>query len=429
MMYNLKLSVSLIVLIIFISCGLTQKAIKHTDDAFVTKNVLHGQTMLQGLLEEANQHFAAPEGAYPRTTGRNGKLQTTSFWDWTPGFFPGSLWYVYEYTHNEQMKEEAVKWTEKLKPLEIFAGNHDLGFMMYCSYGNAYRLTGNEAYKQVLINAAKALSTRFYPKVGVIKSWEKFVSWHGDKTYYFPVIIDNMMNLEMLFFASKVTGDTSFRHIATEHALTTMKNHFRPDYSSYHVVCYDSTNGNVVAKETAQGYADNSTWSRGQAWAIYGYTMVYRETRDPRFLQMATGLANYYVDNKNLPEDKVAYWDFNINQPGFVPGVKSYASKVTAPYRDASAAAVTASALLELSTYVGRDTAAKFNNIAVKILHSLSTDTYTAQPGTNANFILKHSVGSIPHHVEIDVPLVYADYYYLEALLRYKRLSEGKSLF
>lgn len=396
-------------------------------DDFAKDNLAYAEQMLSDQLREADKTFSAEKGAYPRTSNKSGGLATTSIYDWTPGFFPGSLWFLYDNSKNESLKTEAIKWTEKLKPLEHFTGHHDLGFMMYCSYGNAYRFTGNEAYKTILVNSAKALSTRFDPVTGSIKSWNVFKSWHGDKSYDFPVIIDNMMNLEMLFFASKVSGDTTFRHVAVTHALTTMKNHFRPDFSSYHVVCYDPKTGQVVARETAQGYADNSTWSRGQAWAIYGFTMCYRETGDPRFLKTATGLADYYL--KHLPADYVPAWDFNANEKGYQPGKNSYANQVTTPYRDASAAAITASALLELSTFTNGAASRTYKETAVKALQSLSSEAYRAQPGTNAGFIVKHCVGSIPHQVEIDVPLVYADYYYIEALHRYGRLQAGKKIF
>lgn len=396
-----------------------------TNKDFVKDNFDFAGTQLSNILKEVQPQ----DDKFPRTIDKEGKLVAPGIYEWTTGFFPGNLWYTYEYSQDKRFKDEAIKWTEQLKPLETFTKHHDLGFMMYCSYGNAYRLTGDESYRQILINSAKSLSTRFNPVTGCIKSWERFKSWHGDSTYYFPVIIDNMMNLELLFFASKVTGDTSFRNIAVTHATTTMNNHFRPDYSSYHVVCYDSTTGKVIARETAQGYADNSTWSRGQAWAIYGFTMTYRETKDSRFLNTAKGLADYYINSPALPADKIALWDFNANQEGYTPGVNSNANKVTEKYRDASAAAVTASALLELSTYTEGEASEKYKDVAIKILQSLGSAAYRAKPGANGNFILEHSVGSIPHNVEIDVPLVYADYYFLEGLLRYHRLQDGKALF
>jgi chondroitin AC lyase len=364
---------------------------------------------------------------FPRTTAGD-KLSTTDQYEWTSGFFAGTLWYAYEYTKDESLQEAADAWTEKMRDMQHYTGNHDLGFMMYCSYGNAYRLEGGEENKEVLIQSAKSLSSRFNPSVGVIKSWNRFNSWHGNKTYQYPVIIDNMMNLELLFYASKATGDDSYRKLAITHAVNTMKHQIRPDYSSYHVVCYDSV-GNVVGRETAQGYADNSTWSRGQAWGIYGFTMCYRETRDKRFLKTAQGMADFFIDHKNLPEDKIPYWDFNANEKGYTPGVKSNANNITTKYRDASAAAITASALLELSTYSSGKKAKRYKAIARQMLYSLASPTYKAPMGANGNFLLTQSVGSIPHNNEINVPLVYADYYFLEALLRYERTLNGEDLF
>lgn len=385
------------------------------DAAFVKENFNYATKQLKYMLKEA----ASREDAFPRTTNKNGKLVTTSMYDWTAGFFTGNLWYTYEYTKDVELENAAIKWTEKLEQLKDFTAHHDLGFMIYCSYGNAYRLTGKEGYKNILIQAAKSLSTRFNPTTGSIKSWNTFQSWHGNKTYYFPVIIDNMMNLELLFFASKITGDTSFRHIAITHAMNAMNNQVRRDYSSFHVVCYDSTNGKVEGRETAQGYADNSTWSRGQAWGIYGFTMVYRETKDKRFLKTAQGMADFYLNHKNLPADKIPYWDFNAMQTGYTPWIKSNARRVLTKPRDVSAAAITASALLELSLYSGVK-GKKYSQTAIQMLHSLASPEYRAPLASNGNFLLMHSVGSIPHNSEIDVPLIYADYYFLEALKRYQ---------
>lgn len=387
------------------------------------------QQLDDAVLRVNNLLQAADKGAsFPRTIDASGKLVSTNMYDWTPGFFPGTLWYSYEYKPDNGLLQAATAWTEKLEPLKDFKEHHDLGFMVYCSYGNAYRITKNEKYKDILVQAARSLSTRFDPRVGCIKSWNAFKSWHGNKTYPFPVIIDNMMNLELLFFATRVTGDSSFYKLAVTHADNTLKNQFRKDYSSYHVICYDPETGEVTGKETAQGYADNSTWSRGQAWAIYGYTMTYRETRNPIYLQAAVGMADFFLNHKNLPKDKVPYWDFNVHQKGYTPGKNSFALSVPTPYRDASAAAITASALFELSTYVPKKET-KFRKAAISMLSSLSEPTYKAAVQTNGNFILKHSVGSIPHQNEIDVPLVYADYYYIEALLRYKAYLNGNLSF
>lgn len=403
-----------------------------------TPETVTTQTPAKGFIKE-NFDFAVRQTGHmletlpggkakmPHSTGKDGKVSCWNIDWWTAGFFPGNLWYLAEYTGDSSLKDSALVWTEKMEPIKTFTGNHDIGFMMYCSYGNAYRLTRNEAYKDILIESARSLSTRFNPTVGAIKSWNSWRSWNGDEVFEFPVIIDNMMNLELLFFASKATGDDSFKKIAVSHAEQTMKNQIRKDGSSFHLTLYDPKSGKFIKGETSQGYSDNSTWSRGQGWAIYGFTVVYRETKDPRFLATAEKAADYYINHSNLPSDKVPWWDFNAYQPGFVPGKRSHANEVVTNYRDASAAAVTASALFELCTYVKGEKREKYWNTAKQILTSLASPQYRAKEGTNGNFLLMHSVGAIPHGSEIDVPLVYADYYFLEALLRYNHLLDDKT--
>lgn len=359
---------------------------------------------------------------YPRTTDKEGKTKYVSIADWTGGFWPGNLWYLYEYTKDSAWKKEAIKWTESLEKNQFNTKHHDLGFMMYCSYGNAYRITGNEAYKAILIQSAKSLISRYESTVGSIKSWDYRLSWDGKTMWHYPVIMDNLMNLELLFFATKVTGDPVYRNVAIRHAETTMKNHVRNDFSSFHVVNYDAATGKVLHRQTCQGYADNSTWARGQAWGIYGFTMVYRETGDKRFLETAKKMADFYINHPNLPKDKIPYWDFNVNQKGYTPDWKYDATKFNYVPRDVSSAAIVSSALFELSQQLGSKGAA-YKKFAVATINSLSTAEYLAEAGTNGFFILKHSVGSFPHGNEIDVPLVYADYYYLEALLRYRKLQ------
>lgn len=411
----------IIILLTILPSLLFAKSSLIKDSLFISENFKNAQKHLNKMLDVAD----VIKLQYPRTINKNGVLVTTDMYDWTPGFFPGLLWNTYEFNQDDKLQAEAIKWTQSLEPLKNFEEHHDLGFMMYCSYGNAYRFTKNKLYKDILVQSARSLSTRYNATTGSIKSWNTFNSWHGNKKYSFPVIIDNMMNLELLFFASAVTGDTSFKHIALTHALNTMKNQIRSDYSSYHVVCYDTLTGKVEGTETAQGLADNSTWARGQAWGIYGFTMVYRESKDKRFLKTAQGMADYFINHPNLPADKVPYWDFNLLEKGYIPGVNSNANNVMDLFRDASAASITASALLELSLYSGVK-GKKYYDFAIQILHSLASANYMATPSTNANFILKHSVGSIPHNGEIDVPLIYADYYFLEALNRYNQMSQGK---
>jgi unsaturated chondroitin disaccharide hydrolase len=339
--------------------------------------------------------------ASPRTV-ENGKLKMVVARDWTSGFFPGMLWYLYELTKDSKWLAEAKIYTANVENQKFTTTTHDLGFIMYCSFGNGYRLTGDTSYRSVIIQSAQTLSKRFSPVTGVIRSWDH----HADQ-WKFPVIIDNMMNLELLFEATKLTGDSTFYKIAVSHANTTLKNHFREDYSSYHVVDYDPATGAVKAKATAQGYADASSWARGQAWALYGYTMCFRETKNKAYLAQADSIAGYLFEHAaNLPSDKIPYWDFND-------------LKIPKSPRDASAAAIMASGLFELCQYSADGK--KYKKTADRLLSTLSRK-YTSKPGTNYGFILEHSTGNKPSNTEIDVPIIYADYYYLEALLRRRQL-------
>ena len=326
--------------------------------------------------------------------------------EWCAGFWPGVLWYDYEYTKDKQVLEEAENFTHSLKFLShIPAYDHDLGFLVFCSYGNGYRLTKNPAYKQVILDTADTLATLFNPIVGTILSWPREVE---PRNWPHNTIMDNMINLEMLFWAAKNGGNPYLYDIAVSHADKTMKSQFRPDYTSYHVAVYDTITGNLIKGVTHQGYADSTMWARGQAWAIYGYTVVYRETKDPKYLDFAQKVTDVYLDR--LPEDKVPYWDFDD------PSIPN------AP-RDASAGAVVASALLELSTYLPNGTGKRYKDAAIEMLTSLSSDSY--QSGESKSSFLRHSVGHWPNHSEIDASIIYADYYYIEALLRLKRLQEG----
>ena len=338
------------------------------------------------------------EGEYPRSIDTDGNLVKSDNKWWCCGFYPGSLWYTYEHTGNEQIKALADKYTRSLVINEI-RRDHDMGFIVWCSYGNAFRLTGDESYKPMIEDAAEILAARFSPVTKTIRSWNYPLEYQ--------VIIDNMMNLELLEEASKMFACDSLDLIARTHANTTMENHFRDDYSSYHLVCYDMEDGSVERKVTVQGYADDSAWARGQAWAVYGYAMMYRETGVEEYLQQAVNVADMIIPY--LPEDGVPYWDFND-------------PKIPDTYRDASAGAVIASALVELSGYVdSKSKARKYLASAETILRTLASDEYLCAEGECHGFLLKHSVGNLPKNSEVDVPLTYADYYFLEALIRYKR--------
>jgi hypothetical protein len=340
---------------------------------------------------------------FPYSSKPDGSLKDTPSEWWTSGFFGGTLWYMFEYTKQPQWQQAADRWTMAMAREQTNTGTHDLGFMLYCPFGNGLRLTQNPAYKPVLLTGAKSLATRFNPEVGLIKSWNEFAG------YKYPVIIDNMMNLELLCWAARTTGDSTLRRLSITHADNTLKNHFRPDGSTYHVVCYDE-HGQVLAKKTAQGAADNSAWARGQAWAIYGYTTMFRDTKLARYREQARKTADFFLNHPNLPADKIPYWDFNA------PGIPQ-------EERDASAAAIVASALLELQQYCPAPDAKRYRQAAEQMLVSLSSPAYRAAVGENNNFLIKHCVAHKPAKTEVDAPLTYADYYYLEALLRYNRLK------
>jgi hypothetical protein len=361
-------------------------------------------------LEDAVRQYRAmdqslPDSLFPRSIHPDSTLWMVASGWWTTGFFPGSLWYLYEYSGDPLIMDAAVRRTAALTREQFNDSDHDLGFKMFCSYGNGLRITQDTSYIPVLLNSAKSLVKRFDPEVGCIRSWGDY----KNKKDPYLVIVDNMMNLELLFWATRQSGDSSYFKIAVAHADTTLVNHFRPDGSSYHVVEYDPLTGNVKKKRKHQGYGDESAWSRGQAWGLYGYVMAYRETGFDRYLDQAEKIAGFLVNHPNLPPDKVPYWDYN-------------APEIPNAYRDASAAAIMASALLELSQLSKREESKNYLGVAEQILLNLSRHDYRSDPGENNNFLLKHSVGHLNAKSEVDVPLSYADYYYIEALLRYRNI-------
>lgn len=340
-----------------------------------------------------------PADRLPRSTNmESGELVTSGSGWWCSGFYPGSLWYLYEYSGDEELRELAEERTALIEKEQYNTGTHDLGFMIYDSYGNGYRITGNESYQPVMVNGAYSLASRFNETVGCIRSWD-----HGD--WEFPVIIDNMMNLEYLMWAFRETGDSLFLDICTRHTENTMRNHFRPDYSSYHLVDYDTISGGVIGKQTVQGYADESAWARGQSWGLYGFVTMYRDTKEERYLQQAQHIADFLLNHPNLPEDKIPFWDYNAPD---IPDAK----------RDASAGAIMASALIELSDFTEGEKGVKYLEIAETIVRTLASPEYRAGAGENNFFLLKHSVGHLPGNSEVDVPLTYADFYFIEALMR-----------
>ena len=340
-------------------------------------------------------------GATPRGLNPDGRPKDGNIGSWTSGFFAGSLWQLYQLTQDTDVLSMAERRTFALDSLLSYPQSHDLGFQVNSSYGNGYKLTGDPKYLPLIEQGAGALASRFNPNVGATLSWTA-----GEKGAAYPVIIDNMMNLELLEYASKLFSCDSLDDIAVRHARTTMAYHFRPDYSSYHMLDYDPVTGEVRRRVTVQGYSDDSAWARGQAWALYGYSMMFRETGREEFLSQAENIARMLM--RRLPSDGIPYWDFDD------PGIPD-------TYRDASAAAVMCSAFLELST-LSKDKKLSGQCVAMagKQIRTLASSQYLAEPGENGGFLLKHSVGNLPGCSEIDTPLIYADYYFLEALNRYR---------
>lgn len=403
--YKMKKTTLYILLIIaFFSCTK-----KHNSDNLYSDALL---PIIDSALSFAEQQsllmakkYETQDGRLPKTYQDGKDMSSDSRW-WCSGFFPGSLWYIYENSKNPETLNYAQLYTDRVEREKFTTDNHDVGFMLYCSFGNGLRLTGEERYKEVLMTGAKSLGTRYNTNVGLIRSWD-----HNKENWQYPVIIDNIMNLELLLWAAKNSEDSTFKNIAISHADKTIEHHFRPDYSSYHVVSYDTITGLPHLKQTHQGYSDESAWSRGQAWGLYGYTYLYRETGEERYLEQAKNIANFVIHHPNMPDDYIPYWDFNSPDIPNTP-------------RDASAACIMLSALSELIDYVNATQAKEYMNVIEKQIRTLASEQYTAKLGENGDFILKHSTGGYPFKSEVDVPLTYADYYYLEALTRLKKKYE-----
>lgn len=375
-----------------------------TDDAFTNAAAALDRAVAATLRARHDPDNLAGHRVNPRSVNADGSVSLVHPHDWTSGFFPGELWMMYQFTNDPRWRREADSFSRAIEECKTHSGTHDLGFMIGDSFGRGYALTGDSTYFDVIKTACETLITRYNPAVGAIRSWD-----HNAEVWKYPVIIDNLMNLEMLFEMSSATGDPRYADIAVSHADKTLANHFRPDEpSSWHVVDYDPATGDARMKVTAQGYSDSSIWSRGQAWGLYGYTTCYRFTGDKRYLDHARAIADWFPALPNMPSDGIPYWDMKA------PGAER-PDNPDVP-RDASAAAVFASGLYELAGYVDADSARRYRSVADRIVDSL-TENYTLD-NDPCGFILGHSTGHFPAGSEIDVPLVYADYYYLEAHLR-----------
>jgi rhamnogalacturonyl hydrolase YesR len=341
--------------------------------------------------------------AFPRSySHKKDEINKVPSKDWTSGFFAGNLWQIYQLNGNEAYRKRAKKWTAFIEKEKLNNKTHDMGFKVFCSFGNGLNSEENQHYKDVIVESAKTLITRFDESIGSIRSWD----FNAD-IWQFPVIIDNMMNLELLFEATKISGDSTYHNIAVKHANTTMNNHFRPDGSTWHVLDYDTITKQPRLKVTHQGIGDGSAWARGQGWAINGYTMVYRYTKDQRFLDRAEATANFFINHKNLPEDGIPYWDFDD------PNIPNTS-------RDVSAGAIVASGLVELYQHTKNES---YLNYSKKVIRSLKSTNYILPLDKEIPFVLDHSFGDWSKKSEMDEPIVYGDYYFLETLIRLKNLD------
>ena len=392
-MYRICIT-TIVTLVLFVALSCKNTSAKQSISEMISIDSLL-QNRYEKLLGYPVDSLSIPRSYNPITK----EIKVVESKDWTSGFYPGNLWQLYKLTGKEAFKNKAVEWTAFIEKEKYNGGTHDMGFKIYSSFGEGFEITKNEHYKDIIVESANTLITRFNENVGSLRSWD----FNAD-IWEFPVIIDNMMNLELLFEATRISGDSIYHNIAVKHANTTLKNHFREDNSSYHVVVYDTVSGGVKSKVTHQGFNDNSAWARGQAWGIYGFTMCYRYTQDPKYLEQAEQSAAFYLQHAKLPEDGIPYWDFDD-------------PKIPNAVKDVSAASIVASALVELSMYTNNDAYLDYSN---KVLNSLKSEEYIIPIDIEAPFILKHSTGNWPKNDEMDGPIVYGDFYFLELMLRIK---------
>ena len=394
-MSRISLKLFLIGFVVFYACKSNSEAEKAALEIDIEK-LLHQR--FNKLLA-----YKVDSTSFPRSVNlKTNAINKVPSKDWTSGFFAGNLWQLFEFTGNEAYRVKAKKWTAFIEKEKHNNKTHDMGFKVFGSFGNGLKYYDNSSYKKIILESAETLSTRFNSNIGSIRSWD-----FNKKVWQYPVIIDNMMNLELLFEATRISGDSTFHKLAVSHANTTLKNHFRPDNSCYHVIDYDTISTQARLKVNHQGFDDESSWARGQAWAIYGFTMVYRYTKDPKYLNRAKATTAFFLNHENLPDDAIPFWDFED------PSIPN------AP-RDVSAATIVASALIELYTFT-KDK--KYLDYSKKVIANLKTAEYVLAADIDVPFILNHSTGNRPENDGIDEPIVYADYYFLETLLRFKALE------
>jgi hypothetical protein len=340
---------------------------------------------------------------FPRSF-QNDRLNMVSSDDWTSGFLPGILWYLYEYSGDIDFLRAAKSWTYALTEESHNTSTHDIGFIINSSFGQGYRITKDVSYKKVLNTAAESLASRYVDEIGCIKSLDEIDNFN------YPVLIDNMVNLEILYKTWKWNNNEKYYHIANKHSINTMEKQFRPDFSSFQVVDYDTGSFLPKYRGSFQGYSDSTAWARGQSWGLYGFVVAFRETQDRVYLDQSIRIASYILGHENFPDDCIPYWDY-------------LSPDIPDTYRDATAAAILASALIELSSFSEVKQPGQYVKVAKNIIHTMVTQGYIDNHNEYENFVLNKGVGSIPGDYEVGVPIIYGDYYLLEALVRYKNLK------
>jgi unsaturated chondroitin disaccharide hydrolase len=392
---NKPFSIFIFLMLLVLSCNTS----KSTNQEYIEKEIKeHAEFQLNFLLQQANSELRDGNVLFPRSFINN-HIEFVQGTECNSGFFPGILWQMYRLTEDESWKNEAEKFTNILQQVQFNNNKLDSCYNLMASFGLGYQLTQDQELRETLIQAAKMMASRFNEKVGSIRSWNS----DGDQQD-FRVSIDNLMNLELLFWAWNETGETVFYNIACSHANNTIKNQFRTDYSTWHVVNYDSITGEVRGKTNQYESSAESCYSLSQAKALYGFTMIYRETKESKYLKQAEKIADFILNHSNLPDNSIPYREFSA------PGMQD-------EVRDVKAAAIMASALLELSEYLP-DNTNQYRSVADIILRSLSSDHYLNKKREAGGFLLKQTAGSKLNDKDIDMASIYTDYYFLEALVK-----------
>lgn len=392
----MRLLISLLVIILFFNLSLSANELDSLVDNAIKISLIKLENSVVDVADSTLFPTYATEELVWKLKGSD---------DWTSGFYPGCLWYAYELSGNEKFEKWARQWTASIEHEKFNMETHDLGFRFMCTFANGLRLGNNseyDDYKDIILTAASSLSKRYNRKIKCLSSnWDMLEIENS-----FPVVIDIMANLNILFWAAENGGTKYYKDYALNHARKTYRDFVRSDGGTYHIVRYNKENAEIINKGTLQGDGDETTWSRGHAWMVYGLVETYAYTGEKDILNMAIKMSDYFIEH--LPDDQVSIWDFQ--------------SEID--YRDVSASSIVTSALFRLANQVeGKDLKEKYSAQAAGMLTSLCKPPYFIE-NINSNCILDHSVQYLPINSNVDVPAIFADYYFLEALVRYKKSND-----